>query len=184
MFIHENNQPQAASKDAGHREDPMQDIPDLLDSLKRSGPILAGFVESIPEEKRHRRRGEGFWTVAEHVVHLAQVQPMLMERLRRFANEDRPVFTPYIPEDGGVEDPSPQMTVGEAVSAFVHVRAEQLELLEKMDADAWQKTAVHPEYAHYSLYILARHILMHDYWHMFRMEELWLTRDAYLTKSG
>jgi hypothetical protein len=23
---------------------------------------------------------------------------------------------------------------------------------------------------------------MHDHWHMFRMEELWLTRDAYLTR--
>jgi hypothetical protein len=23
---------------------------------------------------------------------------------------------------------------------------------------------------------------MHDYWHMYRMEELWLARDAYLTR--
>jgi hypothetical protein len=24
-------------------------------------------------------------------------------------------------------------------------------------------------------------MLMHDYWHMYRMEELWLTRNDYLT---
>jgi hypothetical protein len=23
---------------------------------------------------------------------------------------------------------------------------------------------------------------MHDFWHMYRIEELWLTRDGYLTK--
>ena len=45
----------------------------------------------------------------------------------------------------------------------------------------WEKTATHPEYEQYSLIILARHILMHDHWHMYRMEELWLTRDEYLT---
>lgn len=39
-----------------------------------------------------------------------------------------------------------------------------------------------PEYALYSLFILARHILMHDHGHIYRMEERWLTRDAYLTK--
>jgi len=31
---------------------------------------------------------------------------------------------------------------------------------------------------------LERHILMHDHWHMYRMEELWLTRDAYLQHKG
>ena len=52
----------------------------------------------------------------------------------------------------------------------------------RADAGTWQKTATHPEYAQYSFYILVRHILMHDHWHMYRMEELWLTRDEYLTQ--
>ncbi len=56
-----------------------------------------------------------------------------------------------------------------------------MELLSKLDKSVWEKTATHPEYEHYSLYILARHILIHDHWHMYRMEELWLTRDDYLT---
>jgi hypothetical protein len=54
--------------------------------------------------------------------------------------------------------------------------------LEAADGSTWQKTGIHPEYELYSLSILGRHILMHDFWHMYRIEELWLTRDAYLTK--
>jgi len=48
--------------------------------------------------------------------------------------------------------------------------------------EASVKETSRPEYENYSLFILVRHILMHNHWHMYRMEELWLTRDAYLTK--
>ena len=83
----------------------MKDIPDLLDGLKRSPRVLAAFVDTIPEDKRTRRRGADCWTIAEHVSHLAQVQPMLMERLQRFREEANPVFVPYIPgEDEGSPD--------------------------------------------------------------------------------
>ena len=160
----------------------MQDIPTLMKGLENTGPILTEFVRSIPTEKMNRRRGEGFWTIAEHISHLAQVQAMLLERLQRFMAEDRPEFIPYIPGDGEAEAQPPQMPINAALESFAHVRARQLALLEKADDAAWRKTAVHPEYELYSLHILVRHILMHDYWHMYRMEELWLAKDAYLTR--
>jgi uncharacterized damage-inducible protein DinB len=161
----------------------MSDIFDLLDGLRRTPNVLAAFVRTIPEDRLDLRRGEGFWTIAEHVSHLAQVQPMLFERLQRFMNEDHPEFVPYIP--GNVEeapDTPLRMDIVTAVEQFTERRNKQLALLEVADDNTWQKKATHPEYEHYSLYILVRHILMHDYWHMYRIEELWLTRDAYLTK--
>jgi len=130
----------------------------------------------------HLRRGEGFWTIAEHASHLAQVQPMLLGRLQRFMDEDQPEFVPYIPGADEAEDRPPLMDQNIALESFAIHRQNQVELLERANQADWQKTGSHPEYEHYSLYILARHILMHDHWHMYRMEELWLTRDAYLTK--
>lgn len=160
----------------------MKDIPDLLDGLKRAGSILRAFVHSIPEKKLNVRRGGGFWTVAEHVDHLAKVQPMLLERIQRFAAEDKPEFIPYIPGEEATEAPPAEIDPDQALESFDMGRAQQLELLETLDKHVWEKTASHPEYEHYSLYILVRHILMHDHWHMYRMEELWLTRDEYLTE--
>ena len=160
----------------------MKDIPDLMQGLESSVRILAEFVQSIPDDKMNLRRGGDFWTIAEHVSHLAQVQPMLLERLHRFIAEDRPEFVPYIPGDGEAETRPPQMTATEALDAFARYRAQQLALLEKADEGAWRKAAGHPEYELYTMHILVRHILMHDHWHMYRMEELWLTRDAYLTR--
>lgn len=161
----------------------MHDIPDLLESLRRSPNILSCFVRAIPESKLDLRRGEGFWTVAEHCSHLAQVQPMLFKRMERFMNEDRPEFIPYIPGGGQEEPETPtRMSIESALDQFARDRASQLQLLENADDITWKKTATHPEYDQYSLYILTRHVLMHDHWHMYRMEELWLTKDEYLTK--
>jgi uncharacterized damage-inducible protein DinB len=158
----------------------MQDIPDLLEGLRQSTNILSALVGSIADEKMNRRRGDGFWTIAEHVSHLAEVQPMLLERIQRFMNEDRPRFIPYNPGDNETDTLPPKVDAAAALEKFAQERKQQLALLEKADNAFWQRTGSHPEYERYSLYILARHILMHDHWHMYRMEELWLTRDAYL----
>jgi uncharacterized damage-inducible protein DinB len=163
----------------------MKAIHDLLETMGRTPPILAAMVDAIPEPKLDLRRGEGFWTIAEHVSHLAQVQPMLLERMERFIREEHPVFVPYIPgaEDAEPETP-PRMEMTAALDQFGDYRRRQITHLETVveDPGIWRRTATHPEYESYTLYILTRHVLMHDHWHMYRMEELWLTRDAYLTK--
>jgi hypothetical protein len=157
---------------------------ELLKGLARTPALLIDLVASIPEDKRHRRRGDGFWTVAEHVEHLAQVQPMLGERIRRFIEEPRPVFTPYFPPPVEDTPPEPEARpdLDAALADFTAGRRGQIRMLEEITDDAvWQRCGEHPEYDDYSLPILVRHILMHDHWHMYRMEELWLTKDEYLT---
>jgi uncharacterized damage-inducible protein DinB len=163
----------------------MQERRHLVEGLSRTPAILSEFVKTIPEAKFNVRRGEGIWTIAEHVSHLAEVQPMLLERFQRFMNEDRPEFIPYIPKDDQDTSDKPlPMGVSTALEQFAQFRTKQVALLESADDSVWQKTAIHPEYELYTFRILVRHALLHDYWHMYRMEELWLTRDAYLTTMG
>ncbi len=159
----------------------MPDRTDILDGLRRSGRILETFVGTIPTEHLNRIRAEGCWSIAEHVSHLAQVQPMLRERILRFMREDQPAFIPFIPGEDDAEERPAVVAMPAAFEAFNQYRAKQVDLLESADDFTWPKTGRHSEYAQYSLYILARHILMHDHWHMYRIEALWLTRDAYLT---
>lgn len=160
----------------------MQDKRELLDGLGQTPKILSAFVETISEERMRLRRGEGFWTIAEHVAHLAQVQPMLFERLQRFINEEQPHFIPFIPvKDKDAPAVSRPIDVAVALEQFALYRKKQIALLAAADPNTWLKTGTHPEYEAYSLYILIRHILMHDFWHMYRMEELWLAKDSYLT---
>ena len=159
----------------------MTEIEDLLDSLRRAPRILSAFIHAIPADKMTWRRGVGFWTVAEHLSHLAAVQPMLLARFARFMAEEQPEFVPFFPGESN-EEVAPLLTTETALNQFAQYRVQQLTLLADADRATWQKKGIHPEYTAYSLAILTRHVLMHDYWHMYRMEELWLTKDAYLTR--
>lgn len=160
----------------------MQDRTELLAGLSQAPKILSQFVQSISEDRLNLRRGENYWTIAEHVSHLAEVQPMLLDRFERFVNEEHPEFVPYIPGDAEDEPDTPtRLTLAGALDQFALYRDKQLALLKNADDRIWQKSATHPEFDLYSFTILARHTLMHDYWHMYRMEELWLTKDAFLT---
>ena len=165
----------------------MKDTKDLLEGLRRSPKILSEFINSLPEDRMNVRRGKGFWTIAEHIMHLAEVQPMLLERIQRFIHEDHPNIIPYNPgindkdERKDIPDASSRTDVTTALERFARYRKKQRALLKDLDRATWQKTGTHPEYELYSLYILVRHMLMHDFWHMYRMEELWLGKNVSLT---
>ena len=160
----------------------MKDLPLLIRNLWTNSEILARFIEAIPQDRLFVQRRPGLWTIAEHVQHLADTQSMLLGRIRAFEKESEPNFIPFIPKDDEVRTEAKTIDIEDALQCFTRFRGDQVELLNQIDASVWDKAASHPEYEQYSLYILVRHILMHDHWHMYRMEELWLTRDEYLTE--
>lgn len=158
------------------------EIQAILESLSLSPTIFGGFMRGLPAEALARKRGKGVWSIHEHATHLADVQPMITERLRRILAEDVPEFVPFIPsEEESAQGAEPE-AVQDILAAFKAERERQVEMLRQARAEDWDRSAVHPEYERYGLLILVRHILMHDHWHLYRMEELWLTRDAFLTR--
>ena len=112
----------------------------ILSGLRRAPKVLSEFVDAIPEDKLDLRRGDGFWTIAEHVSHLAQVQPMLLERLDRFMKEVQPEFVPFIPGNGPAGPALvPRMQIDVALIQFSTLREKQLSLLDSADERVWQR---------------------------------------------
>lgn len=158
----------------------------LLEGLRLGPALLREFVQAIPPEAMERRRGEGFWTLREHLEHLVEVQAMLYGRLERFLREERPEITPYIPprEPQSASGPPRERRKSpeELLELFERWRLRQIDLIGSAAPEIWQRRALHPEYEHYGFEILARHILLHDASHMYRMEELWLLTDKSLAE--
>ena len=149
----------------------------LLEALKLNPVILKDFVADIPEAALDRRRGEGCWTIYEHLLHLVETQEVILGRLELIRDQARPVITPYAPKRlaaGG--RPSAQELVGQ----FAGWRERQVRLIEAAPEPLWGKPAEHPEYESYGFRILVRHILVHDGLHFARIEDLWLVKDEFL----
>jgi hypothetical protein len=155
----------------------------LIVALEMVPDILEQFVRQMTEERLNRKRGEGIWTVHEHLHHLALVQPVMFKRIRMFKNEESPVIKPYTPGPEEEKERSIIRPVAELVGTFREWRGRQTELARSCGPEVWEKTGEHPEYDRYSLEILLRHVLTHDGWHMHRMEEIWIAKDEALTKA-
>jgi hypothetical protein len=154
----------------------------LIRGLQAGPALLEDFVAQIPEADLHKRRREGFWSLYDHIEHLALTQLMLYKRLRRFIKEKQPEFVPYFPDQQEEKNEKKTKPVAEILSAYRRWREKQVQLIESADDSIWEKTAIHPEYKQYGFKILVRHILLHDSFHLYRMEELWLAQDQYLTE--
>jgi hypothetical protein len=153
----------------------------LIRGLKANIEVLANMVAAITESRLLVNRGKGVWSIYEHVNHLALVQPILSERLELFVKEEKPEIEPYVPDQKSESSRSGNRPIKDLVSAFAKWRERQIELIESCKPGLWSKPAKHPEYTLYTFEILVRHILLHDGFHMYRIEELWLAKDPYLT---
>lgn len=148
---------------------------DLLIGLSNNKNILKQFI-SIIKENDINKRIKDFWTIYEHIDHLVVTQKMLLGRVQQFIVEENPVMKPYIPD----EKPSVEnnkKSARELVEEFIQLREMQIGIIKKAKRNVWQKEAIHPEYSKYSFEILIRHILLHDSFHMWRIEELWIEKE-------
>jgi hypothetical protein len=150
----------------------------IITALENAPRIIVPLVREVPETVLKRRPRAGKWSAHEHACHLALVHPLFFERLERMLNEDVPRLVPYDPAEAmESEDALLKMDLDEALERFSDERARLVEELKDLSEDDWQRTAEHPEYAHYSVFVMFRHLAMHDMLHAYRIEELLLKRD-------
>ncbi len=160
--------------------DSHQDIPVIINALSQSPGLLRGLLAQVPNTVIKTCRRSGKWSVHENACHLGQTEKMIYERFKAFRDQSHPSFSPYLPGKTIVAKNLLQLDLDKSLDQFAEDRKQLVRLVSAFSANIWQKEAQHPEYHHYNAQILLRHTLMHDHFHMYRIEELWLTKDEYL----
>jgi len=160
----------------------MNDIPQMIYCLKQSPIILKNLLTQIPSGSYKVRRIPGKWSIHEHACHVATGdQSGFIDRFKQFLNEEKPKIKP-LSGDSFPSDYLIKMELNEALDIFFEKRKELISLVRSANESIWTKEAEHPEYQIYTPYVILRHRLMHDHFHMYRIEELWLTNEEYLKK--
>lgn len=142
-------------------------------SLENNKAILKQFVERMAEQEINKRIKD-YWTIYEHFDHLVVCQKLYLERLGYFINEEHPVMKPYTPED---KPNVGKATIEELINEFCKCRDKQIRIIKNAKKDVWERTGSHLEYSKYSFEILIRHMIFHDSYHFYRMEELWIEKE-------
>ena len=155
----------------------MESIATVIEALERAPNIVIPLVREMRDEWLKRRPHPDRWSVHEHACHLAAVHPLFQRRLKQFVSEEKPVIKPYDPAVDDPDDALIKMDLDEALDRFGRDREELVAQLRGLDDAMWSRTADHTEYDHYDMFIMFRHLSLHDLFHAYRIEELVLRKD-------
>jgi hypothetical protein len=131
----------------------------------------------VPRAILKRRPAPRRWSAHEHACHLAHVHGLFFDRIEQMLTEPVPVIRPYLPGDQDPDDLLLLMDLDDSLRRFVEDRARLVARLETLEPADWARTAEHGEYRVYSVFIMFRHLALHDFLHAYRIEELLLSRD-------
>jgi hypothetical protein len=150
---------------------------DVIDALERAPQVVVPLVREVPTSLLKRRPTPGKWSAHEHACHLAVVHGLFFDRLEQMLSNPAPVITPYDPGTDDPDDALLRLDLGESLDSYMRDRALLVQRLRKRAPNDWRKTVEHGEYSHYSVFIMFRHLALHDFFHAYRIEELLLNRD-------
>jgi hypothetical protein len=155
----------------------MDSIPDVIEALERAPGIVIPLVREVPAIMLKRRPAPQKWSAHEHACHLAAVHKLFFDRLEQILTHAEPVITPYDPGTDDPDDTLLQMDLETALHSYEQDRKRLTNRLRELTVKDWQRTAEHREYSHYSVFIMFRHLALHDLFHAYRIEELLLRRE-------
>jgi hypothetical protein len=149
----------------------------VLEQLTRGPELVISLVEEVPEQILKKRPAPKVWSAHEHACHLPDVQPLMLERLEYLLSNPDPVITPYEPATDDPDGALLHVDLGEAMDRYKRERILMVEVLQTLNNEQWAITAEHGEYSHYSVFIMFRHLAMHDLYHAYRIEQRLLNKD-------
>jgi uncharacterized damage-inducible protein DinB len=155
---------------------PNSHVSRLLDQLARAPSFVVDLVNDVPSDRLKRRPIPSKWSAHEHACHLAAVQPLFMNRLDFMLREPSPVIRPYNPADDDADDALLAVDLAEAMNRYRSERAAMVSRLQGLTPSEWEISASHSEYNRYSVFIMFRHLALHDLYHAYRIEERLLER--------
>ena len=149
----------------------------VLDALERAPQIIIPLVREVPEPILKRRPAPKRWSAHEHACHLAHVHALFFDRLELMLREPAPVIEPYLPGDQDADDLLLRMDLASCLDRFESDRRHLVERLRRLSPAQWSHSATHGEYRVYTVFIMFRHLALHDFLHAYRIEELLLRPD-------
>lgn len=155
----------------------MKSVDVLIDAIERGPAVVVPLVRQANPAVLKRRPRPGEWSIHENAVHLAEVHPLFFRRLDLMLREDDPEIRSYDPGRDDPDDALLKLDLDDALHRFADDRATLVGRLRTLSPAQWMRTARHDEYNAYSIFLMFRHLALHDFDHAYRIEELLLRKD-------
>jgi hypothetical protein len=154
-----------------------QQIDAVLYQLARGPAVIRELIYEVPPELRKRRPEPGMWSAHEHAVHLPAIFPLIMRRLDKMLTEPSPHIKSYEPSRDDPDDALLKLDLDAEMDRFERERKLLVDRVDNLTPEKWAIQATHDEYSSYGIYIMLRHIALHDMHHAYKIEDRLLRKD-------
>jgi len=155
----------------------MSNTTTLIAALENAPGLILPLIREVPPQYLKRRPSPTKWSAYEHACHLATSDAPFRARLDLMLSTPAPFIRSI--ENSPAEEAGALLSVDldEALDRYVSERASLVKRLKELSVEDWQQTAAHEAFSHYSVWIMFRHVLNHEMFHAYRIEELLLKKD-------
>lgn len=154
----------------------MSDIAALISALETSPGVIIPLIRDVQAAILKRRPSPGTWSAYENAIHLSQTDAPFRARLELILSTPEPFIETI--ENSAQDEAGAMLDVdlNESLNRYARERASLVEILKQLKPDEWQKTAVHEAFDHYSVFIMFRHLYLHEMLHAYRIEQIMLKK--------
>ena len=153
------------------------DTQTLIATLEAAPGMIIGLIREVAPENLKRRPAPNKWSAHEHACHISTGHDVFLSRLELMLSDPHPRIKSMEPSPDEEAGSLLNEDLDEALARYVRERALVVQRLKQLSAEDWKRTAEHEAFSHYSVYIMFRHMLIHEMLHAYRIDELMLKKD-------
>jgi hypothetical protein len=157
--------------------DVMSDTTTLIAALENAPGVIIPLIREAPPQFLKRRPSPTKWSAHEHACHLSASDGPFLARLDLMLSAPAPFIRSILNSPEVESGALLSVDLDEALDRYVRERASLVKRLKELSVEDWQRTAEHEAFSHYSVWIMFRHVLNHEMFHAYRIEELLLKKD-------
>lgn len=155
----------------------MSDSARLISALETAPDLIIPLIREVPTAILKRRPSPGKWSAYENAIHLSQSDAAFRARLDLILSEHHPMIKTIENSAEDVGGAMLEVDLDESLDRYTRERSSLVERLKQLSTDEWQKTADHEAFDHYSMFIMFRHLYLHEMHHASVIEQLLLKND-------
>jgi len=137
----------------------------VLAGLDGTPDVLEALVSALPESKWDNRPDPERFTLREMVAHLADWEPIWLERARRIVEENHPTLPSYDEGQLAIDHDYAHQSLPANLVRFREGRAANIAFLSSVVEEVWERTATREGLGELTLAGQTAMILGHDGYH-------------------
>jgi len=151
-------------------------LADLLERFRRGAELVAVSITGAAGAELDYAPAPGKWSIRQILCHLADVEIVVADRLRRVIAEDNPTLVAFDQEAWARNLDYSRRRISRALETFRHMRGENYELLRSLPEAAFERKGTHTDNGAVTLLDLLRVYAEHAENHARQLQE---TRRAF-----